>query len=166
MTTPKKTGTEIELHGDVFAAAAAHLADGSVPFSLPTDALLGGEGPAADMLAATSLDELDNLAAQETQPLEEYEGAKLRVLSLKVLPSSVEGGDLPFYLLASCETLSGDIVLVTIGGRTPMAYLLRRQSLGGIPMEGDRYLVFSRASKATKGGYHPWNVRVVKGDDF
>lgn len=153
---------------NIFDLAAAAMAGDPGPIS---DAFASAEAtsgdPALDLIQAQSLDELDAAASSETVGLEEVEGVKLRVLGLKVLPSSIEAPEgLPFYLLASCVTPEGIDHLVTVGGRTPTAYLVRRAQLGGIPMGEDEFLVFSKAKKATRAGYFPWNVAKVKGDSF
>ena len=113
-----------------------------------------GVGFILDVLNAETVDDLNR---EDSLPsLDSLAPCRLKFLDVVRRPSDLENG-MPFYLVVDAmDTRTGEAIRFQTSAGTPMAVIASRWQRGQWPFVAS----FTKKAEATKGGYHPLQVKV------
>lgn len=118
----------------------------------------GGDGLSNILEAiATAGDIRDLDEPWRSSGLEKWINKRIRILGLRRIASSYQGG-LPFFLVIDAgDVKTGELMTITTGAVSVVAQLAKAYQLGAIPFD----CIPRQSQRASKGGFYPQHLEIV-----
>jgi len=121
---------------------------------IPAETDRGAEAIVAQILTATTLDDLD--APWDTASIDDVVGKVFRLERAERRPSDFSEGMGFFLVLHLTDIKTGEKVAKTTGAMSILAQVARAYALGLMPL----FVEFVVAERPTRDGYHPHHLKV------